>query len=504
MQGYGQLDIANDDLAIKDLLHGLLPDTNESVVELAELRSKLALNREALLSAWEEQDEIEVQVNALPKIKEQIDHYKELGLKEKLANSTKLNKEQQLVDLVSGYIDDVGASLEGLRESIEEEIEGFDADSLKDYPGKQFLSDMKKEVDTFTKKAIPKLMEVEKQYESLQEKQEGLEGKWENNVENINTALSEAVSELPDSAGKKGAQIGREYLALVKQQDEAKPLKKVLKEKKANTKKLEDERFELLNEWRDAQNDRFDLLRKGAKKLHKKHLKGKLQIKPLQWGNRSPLKDFLTSIEGIGEKKVVWVDNVESLSIATLVKKIEDGKEALLDEYKEYGLTSAVANSLTKLSDEQILELEEIELQTRVELRLNVSDQTETYRPIHKLSTGQKCTAILHLLLLEGHEPLIVDQPEDNLDNAFIADRIVTELRAAKRRRQFIFSTHNANIPVFGDSEWIGALREEEGHGVLSGSSVGSIDTDSVRELVSHILEGGKEAFDIRRAKYGY
>jgi ABC-type lipoprotein export system ATPase subunit len=59
------------------------------------------------------------------------------------------------------------------------------------------------------------------------------------------------------------------------------------------------------------------------------------------------------------------------------------------------------------------------------------------------------------MLLLDNSDPLLMDQPEDNLDNAFIAEWIVTELRNAKSSRQFLFATHNANIPVFGDAEWM-------------------------------------------------
>jgi hypothetical protein len=105
------------------------------------------------------------------------------------------------------------------------------------------------------------------------------------------------------------------------------------------------------------------------------------------------------------------------------------------------------------------------------------------------------------LLLLDNLDPLIIDQPEDNLDNAFIADHIVSELRTSKTKRQFIFATHNANIPVFGDAEWIGVLHEEEGHARLEAS--GSIDAPDVKELAANILEGGKEAFTRRREKYG-
>jgi hypothetical protein len=97
-----------------------------------------------------------------------------------------------------------------------------------------------------------------------------------------------------------------------------------------------------------------------------------------------------------------------------------------------------------------------------------------------------------------------MDQPEDNLDNAFIAERIVKELRAAKIERQFIFATHNANIPVFGDAEWIGILETDEKQGKLSQDMQGAIDVPVIRDNAAIILEGGKAAFNQRKDKYGF
>ena len=128
----------------------------------------------------------------------------------------------------------------------------------------------------------------------------------------------------------------------------------------------------------------------------------------------------------------------------------------------------------------------------------------EQYRDLDRLSTGQQCTAILHLLLLDNPDPLIMDQPEDNLDNAFIAERIVQELRTAKTERQFLFATHNANIPVFGDAEWIGVCSASEDRAEMPVEAQGSIDIPAIRDQVASILEGGKEAFMQRKEKYGF
>ena len=81
-------------------------------------------------------------------------------------------------------------------------------------------------------------------------------------------------------------------------------------------------------------------------------------------------------------------------------------------------------------------------------------------------------------------------------------------MRQEKRRRQFIFSTHNANIPVLGDAELILGLaatgEAREGQARIAQEHMGSIDSAPVRELVEEILEGGKTAFEMRRSKYGF
>jgi ABC-type cobalamin/Fe3+-siderophores transport system ATPase subunit len=124
---------------------------------------------------------------------------------------------------------------------------------------------------------------------------------------------------------------------------------------------------------------------------------------------------------------------------------------------------------------------------------------------LENLSTGQKATAVLLLLLLESDAPLVVDQPEDDLDNRFITEGVVPKIREEKERRQFIFATHNANIPVLGDAELVATLKPDgSGHAAIPPEWLGSIDCELVRDSIGEVLEGGREAFEIRRLKYGY
>ena len=164
--------------------------------------------------------------------------------------------------------------------------------------------------------------------------------------------------------------------------------------------------------------------------------------------------------------------------------------EKKLDSLK-VSLTSFVKERLSSLTESQNMDLETLDIPDLINIELNVSNDpsNEEYKILDDLSTGQ--------------DPLILDQPEDNLDNSFIADRIVTELRKSKTERQFLFATHNANIPVFGDAEWIGVMSSTSKRGYIKETDQGSIDLPVIKEKVSKILEGGEIAFRQRMEKYG-
>ena len=122
---------------------------------------------------------------------------------------------------------------------------------------------------------------------------------------------------------------------------------------------------------------------------------------------------------------------------------------------------------------------------------------------IDKLSDGQKHTILLTIAMLaESNLPLIIDQPEDDLDNAFIFRSVVSTLRRIKERRQVIMVTHNANIAVLGDSELILPMRRSGDGGVVF--EQGSIDRNDTRKAVQDILEGGELAFRKRMEIYGH
>ena len=123
-------------------------------------------------------------------------------------------------------------------------------------------------------------------------------------------------------------------------------------------------------------------------------------------------------------------------------------------------------------------------------------------RDFSKLSLGQQQSVLLALMLSSTTDrPLIIDQPEDNLDGEFIYKTLVPVLRMAKERRQVIIVTHNPNVAVLGDAELIVVMKGMSDHGQIAAR--GSIDDPVTRDETCAILEGAREAF-LRRAKtYG-
>lgn len=146
------------------------------------------------------------------------------------------------------------------------------------------------------------------------------------------------------------------------------------------------------------------------------------------------------------------------------------------------------------------LALEVLPIDDRVLIELNVaSGAKEKFKDASELSRGQRCTALLPILLAQRDSPLVIDQPEDNLDNHFIYETVVEAIRRLKPRRQMIFITHNANIPVLGEAELVVVMNSDGQRGFVEKS--GTVD-ECKKEIVD-LLEGGEEAFELRRRRYG-
>ncbi len=131
-----------------------------------------------------------------------------------------------------------------------------------------------------------------------------------------------------------------------------------------------------------------------------------------------------------------------------------------------------------------------------LDVRYSPKGSGRNFRPISAGSPGQKTAALLAFLLSYGSEPLVLDQPEDDLDNRLIHDMIVRQIREEKQNRQIIVVTYNPNIVVNGDAELVVALAAQSG--MTQKEREGSLQDRKVRETICKVMEGGLDAFKER------
>ncbi|QSZ54342.1 hypothetical protein AYX19_16040 [Paenarthrobacter ureafaciens] len=189
--------------------------------------------------------------------------------------------------------------------------------------------------------------------------------------------------------------------------------------------------------------------------------------------------------------------DVRVASLKTLLKEIRaNGSEA---PSLEKSLKTAIDQRFfthVKLIDEHTY-------QTEIDLwfpedRLRVQykqDGVTSFRELGEGSPGEKTAALLAVILQLSNDPLLLDQPEDDLDNKLIYDLVVATLKRIKTNRQVIVVTHNANVVVNADAEHVTILR----HGTMPDVEAhGSIQEATIKQSICLIMEGGKPAFEAR------
>lgn len=503
---YGQNEIyelAQDETSRVQLLDRFLPQDGDYKAKSANVHKRLKESQQKLTKSLTDLDDLRAQVDSLPKLEEQLRGFDELGIKEKLAKTPLLARERQIEKTATEGVQSLRDAFSKFRDSLPD-LAFIDDEALEGLPDVDQLLAMRMILEGLKRGLNDHLAAMQALLDEGAGHFTAQNDAWQQAIQNHEAELERALRTLPATAGRSGQEVGVAYQRLMGEIERIKPMKSRMSTHESQRATLWQERRNLLAELSDLRGQRIQALQKAAKKLNKR-LEGKLKVEIVPDADRAPLMTFLLSckLDGVGEKRLAFIDEAETISPLSLAQSIQKGSA---DVQLSWGVTQLVADALTKLQSSQIMELEALELEHRVDIFLNVvHGQAEpVFRPLNKLSTGQQCTAILHMLLLENIDPLLMDQPEDNLDNAFIADRIVTELREAKTSRQFLFATHNANIPVFGDAEWIGVFTAGENRGCLGLEAQGSIDVPIIRDQVASILEGGRDAFIQRKEKYEF
>lgn len=198
-----------------------------------------------------------------------------------------------------------------------------------------------------------------------------------------------------------------------------------------------------------------------------------------------------------------------NLRYAEIAKSIADklSPRALLDAVDNFDqdLISTVADITNERAARVLTHLRSTDLGKIgcIELEDNVNFQLldgRDFKDFSSLSTGQRCTVVLPMVLAHQNNIIVVDQPEDHIDNAFITDTLIKAIIARDKNTQLLFTTHNPNIPVLGDADNVIHLASDGRRGFCL--TEGNLVDSEVVVAISNVMEGGAEAFEKRSNFY--
>ena len=428
--------------------------------------------------------------------------FQDAGLEDKLKNKSLLVTEEQIFVTAFERIVPIKDLHSKLIKCLPIDGEFVAPTALTGLPNIDNLSEVAVSIKRFNDQLLVTSKKIEQIIKEVEEELTNSRKNWDERRNRVEENYQSILREL-----QKSKIDGEEFIQLRKQIEELRPLreKKELLQRELTT--YETQRRNSLSEWEDIKATEFRKIEKAAKTVSKK-LKHKVRVEVKMAGNREPLESLLREeVAGNLNAALERLRERSQISLPDFANCCREGRDSLMQNYH---LPTGAADRIAQANLNFFMRIEELDLTptTKIELNVAADGDSPVWRSLEELSTGQKATAVLLLLLLESDAPLVVDQPEDDLDNRFITDGVVPIMRQEKRRRQFVFSTHNANIPVLGDAELIVGLTAHgdvnQGQAKIAQEHLGSIDMRSVRELVEEILEGGKSAFEMRRLKYGF
>ncbi|WRF11102.1 ATPase [Helicobacter pylori] len=467
--------------------------------------------------------ELEKQITkGIEKFDEQIAYWQEKNkLEEQLKESEKIRKKYQ--SIVDAFTDkdylDKKAKLQKKRKALidlEQSKEGF----------LTFIKELKRVVNFESKENMEEKNSYDKVYNQLKQdickKLEEIDADIENghfksdeeNIEKLESEHQTLLQEIREFLKEKGVSdesIGdirnaNDHLAKIKM--DINDLKHEIKE---NANKIENFSYEDMDknieEFKDQINEKLSKINSAFEEISKNHK----EVKPITIEYRLN--------EDIFEKVFEDFDKLVDKDF-----KIQKHQSKIKEYLKEIGLKDIINKQHAEFIEELYNSIDnkkaafyetmkdifdrEIHFQIYRLLILKHLRNVEKYkifevrydkRALNETSFGQKCTAVLVVLLSLGNNPIIIDEPEAHLDSALIANYLVTLIKKQKQKRQIIFATHNANFVLNADAELIIQLKNENNK-IVAQSFM--IESDAYKEDLLK-LEGGEKAFKNRERKYG-
>lgn len=480
---YGQKDLSKigDSLSTENLLNKLIGDRlinkkreveekNQDVLriidEIKKINSKIA--RKPEFEAKQAELILKIQV------------FKDNEIDKKLEKQISFNKDANFIKRVNEF---EGNIIVALDDFINEHNSGFE--SLKHYKSKENIDDLDK--------IFFSLMSFKGIFDSLSEIKNKLLDK-NKEFNGLDDRFTIKYNELKEEFSKIKREINLpniqadDYVKYTKDLDLTKAQLSELVKLSNKKEQLQIQLRQILVALKGLWHKEFEIIQEEIKKVNDDQDSVKINVDFK--GNKEDFKTYL--------KENLRGSNLRENNIQAIVDNYAD----LISVYTDLSLDNS--NVRSNLSDNQLHTFKEyFNSNIGAFLTYRIPDKFEIMyrgRSLNEHSLGQRASAlIIFLLTLKDSDLIIIDQPEDDLDNQTIYNDVIKVLKELKNTSQFIFATHNPNVPVLGDCEQIISCNYDSNSIDVN---MGSIDDETIRQEIVNIMEGGEEAFNNRKRIY--
>lgn len=475
---FGQKDLSNykDDFE-NDLISKLIGSKTKEVEQKIDAKKqeiKIQLeNIKKYDNLENKKEEVEQKIEELNL---KIEEFKKHNIEEKLKKQIEFDKDNSNFSNIIKDLQDFRTDVNRFLSNYED---GKFFDTLKTYQSKEnqeVFINLYKIIDVSKQKFLDISNQLKQLVDSFKD------------INIVNTDFKERYKEFNDEFLKIQREINLpdnlradDFINYTKTLNSKRLMKKEIEKLSEKRTEIKTNLKKLLFELNELYREEFNIIENEIKKINDSQdsIKIKLEFK----GNKIDFDKFLRNIfSGSGLTKNDYdklTKYVDSVSIYEDIENISLGGNKLLVFRERF------ENSLSSLLTYKV--------PNKIDIFYNGKELT-------KHSLGQRASAlIIFILTQKDNDVIIIDQPEDDLDNQTIYNEVIKELIELKSKTQFIFATHNANIPVLGDCEQIVVCDYEESKINIE---AGSIDNHKIQDRIINIMEGGLEAFDKRREIY--
>jgi ABC-type cobalamin/Fe3+-siderophores transport system ATPase subunit len=487
-------ELASNSTHVADMIRRFAGSTGTSSAHQAVV-DKLATNREQLGKVEKAIADLEEELAGIPRLEEQVDQFKQTDVATRLADLKRLQQGEAVFTEAKERVDSVASLVADLADPDVEAALIAVYDGLDDSPQKDKLQKAAAATATLAAALKSLVADARNAITSAEVEISTAKTSWDTATKPQRDGHGEVLRKLHDD----GLEPDK-YLQTSKALEDLNGKKPRLKTLSDRLKELTDERTKLLGELTGHESEQLKALHAAVKQANDS-AGGVVVVKPIAAPDRAHIVEAITKHVPGQRTQITAAINDENFSPRSFVAAVRGGAS----ELAKLGIKGAQAANLIDAREPLLRELEELAVGHAVDVLLRVdAGGGQSLKTMDELSKGQRATALLLLLLGASTAPLVIDQPEDDLDNSFVYEGVVKHLRQPKGVRQIIASTHNANVPVLGDAELIVALEGDGRHGRPATDGVGSLDDATIRSMAETLLEGGPAAFNARQHLYGF